>query len=299
MEMYKNIIKLSIPTLLFLGVGIYGYHFFYSCKISIFFVILWSFITSIRINKEIDNYKFSKYIVIMIMLINILYSIYYFINTNSSMYWIKCIGYYKGCGLKSYSYSYYYDVVYYDYKNTRHCISDPHREPYRGKIGDCFLIFAQNDHGRIISTKPTLIDLEKYKYPVPCISKNIEVGNDSYEYAKYSPDIAYNSFGLNIVLKASTYDSSYISFYDLKNKIQYIGRNKSNMDTILVYFNINPEFYTGWHICPDSLCTSENYDKVLEGGYGYLFRGKIYSKEETEKYWNIIEQYKLRNANEN
>ena len=27
-------------------------------------------------------------------------------------------------------------------------------------------------------------------------------------------------------------------------------------------------------------------------GYGYIFRGKIYSKYETEQYWNIIDQYK-------
>jgi len=67
-------------------------------------------------------------------------------------------------------------------------------------------------------------------------------------------------------------------------------------DTFLVYSNINPKFFDGWHVCHDSLCTPENFSKISEGGYGYIFRGRIYSKDETEKYWNIIEQYKLREA---
>ena len=33
---------------------------------------------------------------------------------------------------------------------------------------------------------------------------------------------------------------------------------------------------------------------MKDPGYGYIFRGKIYSAAETEKYWNIIEQYQLR-----
>ncbi|MBQ3616986.1 MAG: hypothetical protein II939_02325 [Bacteroidales bacterium] len=38
----------------------------------------------------------------------------------------------------------------------------------------------------------------------------------------------------------------------------------------------------------------ENIVKIDSAGYGYLFRGKIYSAAETETYWDIIEQYKLR-----
>ena len=289
--------NISIRGLLLLGVGVFFYQFIDPCYFSLFLVFLWSLMTVVKVSLKVDKYTNYKYVMFLMFIVNILYSIYYVIYTRSSEYGIKCIGLYNGSNYKNNLHN--YDIIFYDFMNNKRHVSIGRYEPYKGSYGDFLLIYVQNNQGWIISDKPSTIDFEKYKYPVSCISKEIEIGNDSYEYAKYSPDVAYNSFGLNIVLTASTYDSSYVSFYDLKNKIQYIGRNKSNLDTILVYSNINPEFYTGWHICPDSLCTSENYDKVLEGGYGYLFRGKIYSKEETEKYWNIIEQYKLRNANEN
>ena len=161
------------------------------------------------------------------------------------------------------------------------------------------ILYVTNGAAIIINDRPTEADLEKYKYPVKTINKNYELGNDSYEYAKYERDITYKNYGLNIVQTTTPIDSNLIYVDQLDGERYYITQKNHLTDTILVYTNINPEFNTGWHICPDSLCTSENYDKVLEGGYGYLFRGKIYSKEETEKYWNIIEQYKLRNANEN
>lgn len=141
---------------------------------------------------------------------------------------------------------------------------------------------------------PSFFDLEKYKYPVKTINKNYELGNDSYEYAKYEPDIVYKYYGFNIVQPTVSVDSNLIYVEQLNDDKFYIRQKNHPTDTLLVYTNINPEFNTGWHICPDSLCTSENFDKVMDGGYGYLFRGKIYSKDETEQYWNLIEQYKLR-----
>ncbi|MBR4265099.1 MAG: hypothetical protein IKQ46_03495 [Bacteroidales bacterium] len=290
-SLYVNIVSFPISRLLIFGVILLIFHLIYPCNYSIFLVLLWMLMIAINLWNKIYSSKISSIMFVFLVIICSFLIIFYYLVRNQSVYSFKCIGYFNYDIYAHYHYN--YNLFYYDENQVCHNVSIVENQPNK-ENNVCFIIYVNGEDNQIVNQQPTSIDLEKYKYPVPCISKNIEVGNDSYEYAKYSPDIAYNSFGLNIVLTASTYDSSYISFYDLKNKIQYIGRNKSNLDTILVYSNINPEFYTGWHICPDSLCTSENYDKVLEGGYGYLFRGKIYSKEETEKYWNIIEQYKLR-----
>lgn len=142
-------------------------------------------------------------------------------------------------------------------------------------------------------TQLNSIDIKKHTYPVRFATKEEELGNDSYEYAIYEPMRAYDNFGLNIVYKSHKTDAKYIYFYDILKNEQKIEDNTIR-DTFLVYSNINPDFNDGWHICADSLCTPENIAKIDSAGYGYLFRGKIYSKEETEKYWNIIEQYKLR-----
>lgn len=139
-----------------------------------------------------------------------------------------------------------------------------------------------------VSTK----DIEKFKYPVTVINRDIELGNDSYEYAKYERDIAYKYYGLNIVQIATSYDNNTIVFTKLNGEKDFISKKNNPTDTFLVYSNINPDFYDGWHIHSHS---TKNIAKVKESGYGYLFRGKIYSAAETEKYWNIIEQYKLRN----
>ncbi len=137
-------------------------------------------------------------------------------------------------------------------------------------------------------------DIEKYSYPVKfACNAEEELGNDSYEYAIYEPMRAYDNFGLNIVYKSHKTDAKYIYFYDILKNEQKIEDNTIR-DTFLVYSNINPKYFDGWHICSEKITTPENIAKIDSAGYGYLFRGKIYSAAETEKYWNIIEQYKLR-----
>ncbi|MBO7599077.1 MAG: hypothetical protein J6T70_18745 [Bacteroidales bacterium] len=154
---------------------------------------------------------------------------------------------------------------------------------------DCYLY--KDDY---VSTQ----DIEKYKYPVKIINKEVELGNDSYEYAKYERDIAYKYYGLNIVLKAHRGEYGFASVYFFNQGTKTIGvteeMKKYPENDFLVYSNINPDFFDGWHLCPDSICTQEIISNIDSAGYGYLFRGKIYSAAETEKYWNIIEQYKLR-----
>ena len=154
------------------------------------------------------------------------------------------------------------------------------------------IIYITENDCYIHKEKPTVKDIEKFNYPVTVINRDIELGNDSYEYAKYERDIAYKYYGLNIVQIATSYDNNTIVFTKLNGEKDFISKKNNPTDTFLVYSNINPDFYDGWHIHSHS---TKNIAKVKESGYGYLFRGKIYSAAETEKYWNIIEQYKLRN----
>jgi len=290
-NLYVSIISFSNSRLLILGVLILIFHLIIPSNYTLFLVLLWIIIFTINLRNKIYDMIISKIMVELLSLIFTFLIIFYYFKRNESQYGLKCIGYFSYDIYVHHHYN--YNLFYYDENQLCHKITIVQTQPNKDSNA-CFIIYVNGENSQILYRPITSIDFEKYKYPVSCISKEIEIGNDSYEYAKYSPDVAYNSFGLNVVLKASVYDSTYVSFYDLNYKIQYIGRNKSKLDTLLVYTNINPEFNTGWHICPDSLCTSENFDKVMDGGYGYLFRGKIYSKHETEQYWNLIEQYKLR-----
>lgn len=152
--------------------------------------------------------------------------------------------------------------------------------------------------GRIVKRGLDNIDREKYCFPVIYgLGNDYEIGNDSYEYARFDPIREYDNFGLNVVYLSSKDDDNInISWKTIPGKSMKMQAPAGIQDTFLVYSNINSKFFDGWHVCPDSISTPENFAKIEEGGYGYIFRGKIYSKEETEKYWNIIEQYKLRES---
>ncbi|MCQ2976124.1 MAG: hypothetical protein MJ211_15090, partial [Bacteroidales bacterium] len=100
------------------------------------------------------------------------------------------------------------------------------------------------------------------------------------------------NFGLNVVVKSSKVDENYIYYYNLKGEYLKTKRNDLQQDSFLIYSNINPKFFDGWHVLSKSDTDSVAFSKVSEGGYGYIFRGKVYSKYETEQYWNIIDQYK-------
>lgn len=184
-------------------------------------------------------------------------------------------------------------MIFHDNNGSSHYIRVADYNCYKN---DTLLVCVRQEKSSIANGNPTKGDLEKYTFPVPSNSTFVDLGNDSYEYAKYERDIAYKNFGLNIVQVAKSFDSNIIYFTKLNGEKFYIKEPNGGNDTFLVYSNINPKFFDGWHICNDSLCTPENFTKIEEDGYGYIFRGKIYSKDETEKCWNIIEQYKLRES---
>lgn len=151
---------------------------------------------------------------------------------------------------------------------------------------------------KIIKKNINEVDRIKNLYPVKYSTKldTQEIGNNSYEYFISNPFTSYLHFGTNIVFWAEVKDHTLSIHSDILNKeVEFSHFDIILRDSSFIYSNINPDFFDGWHLCPDSIYTIENIAKVKESGYGYLFRGKIYSAAETEKYWNIIEQYKLRN----
>ncbi len=172
--------------------------------------------------------------------------------------------------------------------------NDAKLSDYYSEDGSMDIVIISKD-GYLLKKELTSIEKSKYLYSVKYLKDYYEIGNDSYEYARFEPNREYDNFGLNVVYLSSKDDDNInISWKTVTGKSQKMQAPAGIRDTFLVYSNINPKFFDGWHVCPDSISTPENFAKIEEGGYGYIFRGKIYSKEETEKYWNIIEQYKLR-----
>ncbi len=272
--------------------------------LSLSLIIMWLFFAALYIyehndfiyKKSIFDNMFILYLIIIIVCgIGV---IEYYCQRVKSNEGIVCVGYAYNSMQESRSHCMVYYMYYYD-KNLK--LNKVKVNGYSQHIdfNTNVVISLGGPRGNYIKTaNPTWNDLEKYKYPVNFIMDSVELGNDSYEYAKYERDIAYNNFGLNIVQIANTLNDDEISFMKLNGISETIKCRNNGTDTFLVYSNINPKFFDGWHVCPDSISTPENFAKIEEGGYGYIFRGKIYSKEETEKYWNIIEQYKLREAGE-
>ena len=117
--------KMPIVALLLTGLLIFVFHFINPCWWSVFFVLLWILIATININGYIANNKYLKYVIVMVMLANGIYSIYYSINRNMPEYGMKCIGYYEGAIYQGASY--YFDIGYYDEKNAKQRIRISHR----------------------------------------------------------------------------------------------------------------------------------------------------------------------------
>lgn len=166
------------------------------------------------------------------------------------------------------------------------------REQYVDSLNNCVLVSL---NGLILKNGLDSADKQKYKYPVAFQRGYVETGNDSYEFARYSPNIEYDNYGFNLVYIAIRNNNNTFAGTSIKGTKIEIDAPQKNNDTILIYSNINPRFFDGWHICNDSISTTNNIFKIIKDGYGFIFRGTIYTKGETEKYWNIIEQCKLRN----
>lgn len=184
----------------------------------------------------------------------------------------------------------YYLKCYFDDGNDFHPVEISVNEyTYKSIDGTEFIIVENNRGTFTYEWNPTKFELVKYSNAV-YFRDDEEIGNDSYEYALCEHDITYKNFGFNIVQIATPIDNETIVVTKLNGEKDYIHKKNNTTDTFLVYSNINPEFYDGWHICPGTR-SKKNIAKIDSSGYGYLFRGKIYSAAETEKNWNLIEKY--------
>ncbi len=257
------------------------------------FILVASFILVCKSIFALFNGKRIIYYLIYIPIIFLYYSFTHYLGDRYHL--INYKGHFKviasayriGASNRGYSVGYDYD------EGGRLRSSDQYvDEFYYKQIKDLKIVIIERDMAsEIVNWYPTPQEILKYSYPV-YYRNDEEIGNDSYEYAISEHDIAYKNFGFNIVQFATSVDNNTIVVTKLNGEKCYIPKKNNTTDTFLVYSNINPEFYDGWHVHSHS---TKNIAKIKESGYGYLFRGKIYSAAETEKYWNIIEQYKLRN----
>lgn len=117
-----------------------------------------------------------------------------------------------------------------------------------------------------------------------------EIGNNTFDYARYEPNVVFSNYGFNIVFFAEKVDDNHLQVHFFNGIDKSIDINTDYNDDILVYCNINPDYFDGWHICDKSLIS--NLDKIKEDKYGYLFGGQIYFKDAVEEHWNIVEEYK-------
>lgn len=191
-----------------------------------------------------------------------------------------------------YSRNYYNHYNCFNNDSCFEIVSNVSKEQYVDSLNNAVLV---SSNGHILKNGLYSTGKQKYKYPVIFQRGYVEIGNDSYEFARYSPNIVYDNYGFNLVYIAIRINNNTFAGTTINGTIIEIDAPHNNNDTILVYSNINPRFFDGWHICNDSLLTTNNISTINEDGYGFIFGGSIYAKGETEKYWNIVEQYKLRN----
>lgn len=152
-----------------------------------------------------------------------------------------------------------------------------------------------NKDGDIIKYNLSEFDTIKYAYPMEIMSKRFEeCGNNSYEYAIYKPEIVYNNYGFNLVFLGRKKDENHISVLLGDGLETTIVLKTQYSNLFLLYRNINPGYYDGWHICDKSVQNATEIEKISSNYYGYYFQGKVYAKDEVEPYLDIPTNYKNR-----
>lgn len=129
-------------------------------------------------------------------------------------------------------------------------------------------------------------DYEKYKFPIQILYGGIEIGNNSYGYAKYEPEKYVKNFGVTLcysakVMSSSEVDGSYnlrISFKD-NNGAKYdetirVSETDVNLSNIIVYRK-SDNFYP-----VESQFQTEYYYDKLKDSFGFLFKDTIVTKTE-------------------
>ena len=250
-----------------------------------FLVLTISFVYwSVVLWKGLKHLYVSRFMALIILFLVIMFTFWKYKDFYTKS---VCQGYYGELFKKELvgsNYKLYYKCV---SKDTafNHCIEMP---------ADSYLSISDNpiilsSVGDIIDTNYNYHLVEKFSYPVEYHTMQIhEIGNNTYEYALFERDNYFRNFGFNIVFKASRIDKDHIlvSFFENEGIIVKMTTDQDWM--FLVYCNINPDYFDGWHILKEYNGTSQD---VWNGGYAYLFHNTIYSRFTMESNWDILNNY--------
>ncbi len=155
-----------------------------------------------------------------------------------------------------------------------------------------------NKDGDIIKYNLAECDTIKYAYPIEIMNKrHEECGNNTFVYAMSCPDIFYNNYGYNLVFLGRKIDDNHISVILDDGFETTIEMKTHYSNPFLLFRNINPDYYDGWHICDQSVQNATVINNILSNYYGYYFQGKVYSKDVVEPYLDIPTNYKNRMQN--
>ncbi|MCQ2975036.1 MAG: hypothetical protein MJ211_09515 [Bacteroidales bacterium] len=121
-----------------------------------------------------------------------------------------------------------------------------------------------------------------------------------HDYSLLKPDLVYYNVGYNIVYKSvkekvndSIINLSFTEIDGTPKKVSFKPNyDISNIDTFLVFKNINEKFEDIWHVCSQDINTHENWEKITD--YGYIFHYDVYSKNEIEDSCSQIRNYVLK-----
>lgn len=157
-------------------------------------------------------------------------------------------------------------------------------------IGDYPVILSSS--GDIIESNLDSNLAEKYRNGIIYINFGIgEYGNKTIEYAQYERDIVYKHYGFNLVFKAVQVNPNTVKVFLGDGKFHLITMNNVEDDSFLVYCNINPLLFDGWHLYKTPFNNTINMSVVEKDDYCYLFNNILYSKDTIERRWNIINNY--------
>ncbi|MCQ2975285.1 MAG: hypothetical protein MJ211_10825 [Bacteroidales bacterium] len=121
-----------------------------------------------------------------------------------------------------------------------------------------------------------------------------------HDYSLLKPDLVYYNVGFNIMYKSTKHivNDSVINlhFAELDGTLRKVSYKPnydiSEIDTFLVFKNINEKFEDTWHVCAPDINTPENWAKISD--YGYIFHYDIYSRYEIEDSCQQIRNYVLK-----
>lgn len=131
------------------------------------------------------------------------------------------------------------------------------------------------------------------------LSPLIEVRkHDSFEDYMKNPYEFYSMNGLTLIIAGRYCEDDFVEFTVVDDRIilsDRYGKNFKLFKSIpkdgyaFAVKNISPTLNFDWSICKENIDEVEALREIGKAGYGYLFRGKVYSKDTVESYWDILD----------